>query len=249
MYRQMLKWMFVASLAVVLAACGGTAATTPAAGSASQPATTATAPAATSTDASTTATAPAAQGTAAQTDGAARTFTIVPEQTEASYAVQEQFLDRNLPNQAVGKTNAVEGQFQFTADGQPSGQVTKIAVDLRTLTSDSSMRDRRIQSQWLESTTYPFAEFVSTGVEGVPAGYAEGQQVSFKLLGNMTIHGVTKPVTFDITGALAGDTVTGTATTQIQMTDFGFDPPSIAGILTVENDVTVTVNFTAVEAA
>ena len=54
---------------------------------------------------------------------------------------------------------------------------------------------------------------------------------------------------FDVTGTLAGDTVTGTATTQILMKDFGFDPPSVAGILTVQDGVTVTVNFTAVKAA
>jgi hypothetical protein len=32
------------------------------------------------------------------------------------------------------------------------------------------------------------------------------------------------------------------------MKDFGFDPPSIAGMLTVQDGVTITVNFTAKEA-
>jgi polyisoprenoid-binding protein YceI len=192
---------------------------------------------------------PAAQGSVAPPTGALRTFRIVPEQTEASYEVQEQFLDRNLPNKAIGKTSAVEGEFQFTAAGKPTGQVTKITVDLRTLTSDSGMRDRRIRSQWLESNTYPYATFVSTGVEGVPDSYTMGQQVSFKLLGNMTIHDVTRPITFEMTGKLDGDTVTGKATTQILMKDFGFDPPSVAGILTVQDGVTITVNFTAKAAA
>jgi polyisoprenoid-binding protein YceI len=196
--------------------------------------------------------APAAGATAAPaaaSSGDVRTFTIVSEQSEASYEVQEKFLNRELPNKAIGKTNAVTGEFQFTTDGKPTGQVTNITVDLSTLTSDSGMRDRRIRSQWLESNTYPNATFLSTGVDGVPESYSEGQEVTFKLNGNMTIRDVTKPVTFDVTGKLEGDTVTGTATTFVLMKDFGFDPPSVAGVLTVQDGVTITVNFTAKENA
>jgi polyisoprenoid-binding protein YceI len=254
MFRQIRIWTLIAALAILLAACGSAITSAPVGSTAAAPAAVATAavataaPAPTVVPASAAAAAPA-QDTAAQQSSSMRTFTIVPAQTEASYAVQEQFLNRDLPNQAIGKTNAVTGAFQFTTDGTPTGQVTNITVDLRTLTSDESKRDQRIHSQWLESDTYPFATFVSTGVTGVPDSYSEGQKISFKLTGNMTIHDVTKPVTFDVTGTLAGDTVAGTATTQILMQDFGFDPPSVAGILTVKDGVTVTVNFTATEAA
>jgi polyisoprenoid-binding protein YceI len=237
--------LFVVVALAVLAACGSTTAQNPTAAPAAQP----TAPvAATAADASA---APAAAATAelSQAANGARTFQIVPDQTEASYEVQEQFLNRDLPSQAIGKTNAVEGQFQFSADAKPTGQVSKITVDLRTLTSDSSRRDGRIRTSWLESDKYPFAEFTSTEVQNLPDSYSEGQEVSFKLVGNMTIREVTKPVTFDVTGKLQGDTVTGTATTQILMKDFGFDAPNIAGMLTVKDGVTIMVNFTAKEAA
>ena len=70
-------------------------------------------------------------------------------------------------------------------------------------------------------------------------------EVSFKLIGDMKIRDVTRPVTFDVTGKLAGDTIAGTATTKIMMKDFGFEPPSIAGVLTVQDGVTIKVNFTA----
>jgi polyisoprenoid-binding protein YceI len=244
MYRRLWTISMAVLLASMLAACGGSTASQSSGSGATNPAAPVTAAAAPAP-----AVTAAAPGSVAQPTSGMRTFRIVPEQTEASYQVQEQFLDRNLPNKAIGKTNAVEGEFQFTTDGQPTGQVTKITVDLRTLTSDSGMRDRRIRSQWLESNTYPYATFVSTGVEGVPDSYTAGQQVSFKLLGNMTIRDVTRTVTFDMTGKLDGDTVTGTATTQILMKDFGFDPPSVAGILTVQDGVTITVNFTAKAAA
>src|SRR5262245_26223894 len=120
--------LVIPALALVLVACGSTSQAPVAAPAALPP------------------TAAPARPAAAPAAGA-RTFRIVPEQTEASYEVQEQFLNRSLPNKAIGKTNAVEGEFQFRLDGQPSGQVTRFVVDLRTLTSDQSRRDNRIRRQ------------------------------------------------------------------------------------------------------
>jgi polyisoprenoid-binding protein YceI len=248
MYRRI--WMAVLTLAFAgaLAACGSST-SQPAAAPTAAPA--ADAPTAAPAAAEPTA-APAADAptTAAATGAAAgtRTFTIVPEQSEASYEVQEQFLNRDLPNQAIGKTNAVQGEFQISLDGKPSGKVTNITVDLSKLASDESRRDNRIRQQWLESSKYPNAVFTSTDAQGLPESYTEGQDVSFKLTGDMTIRDVTKPVTFDVTGKLQGDTITGSATTQILMKDFGIDPPSIAGMLTVKDGVTIKLNFTAKEA-
>src|SRR5262245_61938041 len=142
----------IAVLLGLLTACGASTSQTPAAAPATRP----TAVPVGSVPAAQT----SAQGAAVPANGA-RTFRIVPDQTEASYEVQEQFLNRDLPNMAVGKTNAVEGEFQFNANGKPTGQVTKITVDLRTLTSDKSRRDNMIRGRWLESNNYPFAEFVS----------------------------------------------------------------------------------------
>jgi polyisoprenoid-binding protein YceI len=264
MYRRIWMATLAVAFAGALAACGSSG-SQPAAAPTTAPAaapTAAAAEAATSApaaadaptaaaEAATSAPAAAAPTAAAAPSGAAgsaRTFTIVPEQTEASYEVQEKFLNRELPNMALGKTNAVTGELQVSLDGKPSGKITKIAVDLRTLTSDSSRRDGRIRTQWLESEKYPFAEFTSTDAQGIPDSYTEGQEVSFKLTGDMKIREVTKPVTFDVKGKLEGDTITGSATSKILMKDFGFDPPDIAGMLTVEDGVTVTINFTAKEA-
>jgi polyisoprenoid-binding protein YceI len=235
MYDRIRTTLSIVALSLALAACGTTS-QTPTAAPAAPAAQPTAAPAA------------AAPAQGAAPIAGARTFRIVPDQTEASYEVQEQFLNRDLPNMAVGKTNTVEGEFQFSLDGKPTGQVTKFTVDLRTLTSDESRRDNRIRRQWLESEKYPTAEFVSTEAQNLPASYAEGQEVSFKLVGNLTIREITRPVTFDVTGKLVGDTVTGTASTQILMKDFGFDPPSVAGMLTVKDGVTIRVNFTAKEA-
>jgi polyisoprenoid-binding protein YceI len=239
MYRRIWMATLAVAFAGALAACGSSTSQPAAAPTAAPAAVAPTAPLANRAT-----TAPAPSGAASGT----RTFTLVPDQSEASYEVQEQFLSRDLPNQAIGKTNAVTGELQFSLDGKPSGKVTNITVDLSKLTSDERRRDNRIRQQWLESNKYPNAVFTSTDAQGLPETYTEGQDVNFKLTGDMTIRDVTKPVTFDVTGKLVGDTITGSATTQIEMKDFGIDPPSVAGMLTVKDGVTIKLNFTAKEA-
>ena len=61
----------------------------------------------------------------------------------------------------------------------------------------------------------------------------------------MTIRDVTKPATFDVTLVGNGDTISGEATTTILMSDYGFGPISIAGILNTEDEVNVKVVFVA----
>ena len=118
-----------------------------------------------------------------------------------------------MPGAPSGVRQRARQPARWPSRLQPTGEVTEITVDLRTLTSDKNRRDQRIREQWLESNTYPYATFVSTELQGGPESYTEGEEVSFKLVGDMTIREQTRPVTWDVTAKLEGDTVTGTATT------------------------------------
>lgn len=202
---------------------------------------------ATETPAAAVPTAPVAAATATTTTAAAasQTFVIDGSQSVVTYAVDEVFLSENRPYRPVGKTNAIEGEFVVSTEGAPSGQVTRMRVDLRTLTTDSSRRDNAIRSRWLESDTYPYADFVSTNALNLPTSYADGASVTFDLVGDMTIRDVTKSVTWQVTGVRTGTTVTGKATTVINMSDFGVNPPNIANMLKVEDAVTLEVTFVA----
>jgi polyisoprenoid-binding protein YceI len=175
----------------------------------------------------------------------AKQFVIDTAQSSAQYAVNEVFLQENRPYHAVGTTNVVTGTFVVATEGVPAGKVTKIQVDLRTLQSDSGRRDNAIRERWLESNTYPYAEFVSTNALNLPASYQAGSQVSFNLVGDMTIHGVTKSVEWLVDGTLTGDTVRGQATTTINMSDFGITAPNIANMIKVEDQVELLVQFVA----
>jgi polyisoprenoid-binding protein YceI len=177
-----------------------------------------------------------------------RTFVIVPEETQASYQVQEQFMNQSLPVMALGTTNNIEGVVEVNLNATPpQARIPRMVVDLRTLVSDNSRRDSRIRREWLESDRFPNAEFTADEVIDGPQTYTEGEEVRFTLLGEMTIREVSRPVEFDVVAVLQGDTITGTATTEILMRDFGFNPPDIIGVLTVEDGVLLTVDFTARE--
>lgn len=219
-------------LMTVLAACGGGSGTTGSSTTSNSKSTATGSTASTPTTSSTGCVAPT---------GNASAYNLVSNQSEASYKVQEQFLNRDLPNDAIGTTKNVQGSFLLTAGSQPVITQLKMTADLRTLTSDQQRRDDAIKDRWLESSTYPNATFVAKNVQ-VPSNQGP---VTFNMTGNMTIHGVTRQETFKVTGKLTGDTITGTATTNILMKNYGFDAPSIAGMLTVKDGVTVTFNFTA----
>lgn len=181
------------------------------------------------------------------TDGL-RTFQIVPNQSTASYKVHENLIVRNLPStDAIGKTQDVSGTFRIRTAQTPLVAALNATVNLSTLQTDEPRRDRFVRNDELETKTYPHATFASFCAQDLPTSYSDGQQISFKLLGNMTMHGKTNQATFAVTGKLSGDTVTGTATTTIFMTDFGIPPPNLANIAIAENKVEVTLEFTAKE--
>ncbi|MCX2727772.1 YceI family protein [Thermomicrobium sp. 4228-Ro] len=172
------------------------------------------------------------------------TFRIVPDQSEARYRAREQLLGRSLPNDAVGRTNAVAGQVVFAADGTIDSQQSRVTVDLTTLQSDEARRDNYIKRNTLEVDQFPTAEFQPTAVSGLPWPLPTSGQLQFQLEGNLTVHGVTKPVTWHVEAAVDGNRITGTATTQVTFEDFGMTPPRVPVVLSLEDTITLELDFT-----
>jgi polyisoprenoid-binding protein YceI len=171
-------------------------------------------------------------------------YAIDPSRTTVQYSVEETFLnDNNRLATAIGRTSEVNGTLKLNFDDPARSEFGEFTVDISTLRSDSSRRDNAIRRQWLESATYPLATFVVRGVEGFPPNPQPGQDITFKLLGDLTVRTTTRAVTWDVTARLDNETLSGTATTFILMADFGVEPPNIAGILRVKDGVTLTLNF------
>ncbi len=177
-----------------------------------------------------------------------QTFQIVPSQTTASYSVDENLIFQNKPhNDAIGTTHSVQGSFHIQTGASPLVDAMNVKVDLSTLQTDSQMRDNYVRQHALETDTYPDATFVSVSTQGLPTSYNDGQSVHFQLTGNLTMHGKTNKEVFDVQGKVVGQTITGTATSTIYMTDFGIQPPNLANIAISQNNVLVTIKFTAQE--
>ncbi len=173
-------------------------------------------------------------------------FEIVPSESTASYEVGEIFLNQNNRfNSAVGVTQEVSGTVTVDLTDPRNSAISAISIDISQLRSDEPRRDARIQSEWLESSRFPFATLEPTALEGLPETYTPGETLSFRVFADLTVRDVTAPTTWDVTASVEGDTLRGTAATTILMTDFGFQPPTIAGILTVDNDVVLTFDFVA----
>lgn len=241
MYKRIPILFLTLTLISILAACGSSTSSTGSSTS-TPPQTSVASPTATVSSSTTTA------ATCTTVPAGSQPYTIVPDQSSASYEVQEQFLNRSLPNEAIGKTSSLQGGLALNNSGTPTITALKITVNLQTLTSDSSRRDDAIKSNWLQSDTYPDAIFVVKTPQAVSNGpYTSGQQVTFKLTGDMTVHNTTHTETFTVQGKLDGKTISGVAKSLVYMKDFGFSAPSILGLLTVKDGVTVTFNFTATE--
>jgi polyisoprenoid-binding protein YceI len=181
-----------------------------------------------------------------------RAFRI--EQAEVTYTAHEQITKKaiqdllkiaGIDNTAVGRTSQVTGEVDLAAD--LSIARIQVTADLRTLSSDSSLRDDRIRSEFLESNRYPNAIFVATGVTTVTAAYTPGQAAQFDVPGQLTVREISNPFILKVKGRLAGSTLSGTGSGTVRMKDYGFDPPEIAGAIRVAEGLAIGVIFSATE--
>jgi polyisoprenoid-binding protein YceI len=147
--------------------------------------------------------------------------------SSAKYVVREKLAQLPVSTDAVGTTSDITGDIYLTANGLASGQPSAFKVDLRTLKTDEALRDRFVRDNTLQTGHFPFAEFAVTAVTPFPANYVEGAEVSINISGNMTIHGVTKPLTFAAKARRQGGALTGIADVDFKMSDFNITPPDV----------------------
>jgi polyisoprenoid-binding protein YceI len=173
-------------------------------------------------------------------------YAIVSEESAVRYRAQEE-LQGLGDNEAVGETQAFVGDIYFDEAGLPLA-CSRWDADLRTLVSDESRRDNFLRGNTLETDTYPQATFILTSVEGLDAPLGS-DEVTFTLLGDLTIHGVTKAVSWTATAKLDGDTLTGTASTTFNMADFNITPPKVGPVISIDELVVLEADITAKSAA
>ena len=160
------------------------------------------------------------------------------------YRVNEQFVGQSSAHQAVARTGDVTGTAKITKTGSTYEMTSAtITAQLSNLASVDSVagynvtnRDRIVQ-QSLDVRSYPTATFTAQSV-ALPAGAENGQAVTVTVPGQLTVHGVTRPVTATIQLRVSGTTAQIAGTVPTNMTDFGVSPPTI-GFTTVQPAVTI----------
>jgi polyisoprenoid-binding protein YceI len=174
--------------------------------------------------------------------GAVR-LTLSEDASKASYRAREQLVGRALPNDAIGTTQAVSGAIVLNQDGTVLGDQSAITVDLRSLQSDESRRDGFIQRSTLQTDQYPTATFVPRAVEGLPSPLPTSGTAMFQLSGDLTVHGATRPVTWEVAAQFDQQAISGTANTTFKLTDFGMTPPKAGPVLSIEDSLGLQVDF------
>jgi len=129
------------------------------------------------------------------------------------------------------------------ADSSVEATLKAVSIDTRTEQRDNHLRS----ADFLEVEKYPEITFRSTRIEGT--------KKEFKLTGDLTIRGVTKPVTLDVTfegqtkDPWGGERIGFSASGKIDRRDFGLTWNVVleAGGLTVGNDIKINIEVEAVK--
>jgi polyisoprenoid-binding protein YceI len=166
---------------------------------------------------------------------AAARLEIAPGST-AGYRVNEQLARFKFPNDAVGTTDDVTGAIGIRPDGTFSPD-SKLTVDLRTIESDEPKRDAFLRQNTLETAKFPLAEFVPRQHQGLAMPLPASGAAKFQLIGDMTMHGVTSQVIWNVTADLAPDRITAKATTNFPFSKFNLTIPRIFGLISVTDDI------------
>lgn len=146
----------------------------------------------------------------------AETYTIDPRHTLVAFSV-----DRLGFSQTLGWFRDVQGEVTFDAQAPESSSVN-IVIETGSLDTNLADRDSWLRSdKMLNAEQHPKITFVSQAIEVV------GENTG-KVTGDLTLNGVTKPITLDVTFNKEGmnpidkvETVGFSATGSLTRSEFG----------------------------
>jgi polyisoprenoid-binding protein YceI len=141
--------------------------------------------------------------------------------SQAGYRVKETLFGQS--NTAVGRTSAVTGKIVVQGTSVTSGT---FSVDLTKVSSDQSQRDQQFRGRIMQTSQFPTATLTLTAPIQVASVPADGAQTTANATGDLTMHGVTKSVTFQVTAQRSGGTIAVSGSIPITFADWKIDNPS-----------------------
>jgi polyisoprenoid-binding protein YceI len=184
-------------------------------------------------------------GVALHTLAGATTWEIDPAHTSVGFGV------RHLMVSTVrGEFTKVSGTAEADEKDYTKAKI-QATIDAASINTRVEKRDAHLKSaDFLDVAKYPTITFVSTKIEKAGEG-------RWKVTGDLTLHGVTRPVTLDVEGPTppVKDPMTGAlragahATTRINRKDFGvmWNKSLDGGGVVVGEDVDITIDVEAAQ--
>jgi polyisoprenoid-binding protein YceI len=176
--------------------------------------------------------------------GRAATYEIDPAHTSVQFSVRHMMISN------------VKGEFTTVAgkavgdQANPTATVVEATIDANSVNTRNQKRDDHLRTdEFLDVAKFPKILFKSTKVEKAGDG-------SWKLTGDLTLHGVTKPVVLDVSNVTApvkdpwgNSRVGATASTKIIRQDYGivFNKTLDGGGVLVGDEIAITIDVEVVE--
>ncbi|MDQ1423242.1 MAG: hypothetical protein QOD72_740 [Acidimicrobiaceae bacterium] len=154
----------------------------------------------------------------------------IAEGTEVGYRIKETLFGQST--EAVGRTTKVTGQLTAAAT---TISAASFSVDLTTVSSDQSQRDGQFQGRIMDTSKFPTATFTLTSPIDIGSIPTDQQKISVKATGDLTLHGVTKSVTFDLIACPTGQNIDAAGSTNLVFADYGIPNPSAGPAQTADN--------------
>ena len=152
---------------------------------------------------------------------------LATSESTVGYRVKEVL--GGVDTEGVGRTNQVNGSLTIQETTLLS---TVFEIDVASIKSDSSKRDSQFSGNIMDTATYPTATFrLLTPIElgSIPA---DDQNITATAQGELTMHGVTQQVSFDVTAKIANGIIGVLGSIDITFADYGIANPSNAFVTT-----------------
>jgi polyisoprenoid-binding protein YceI len=171
------------------------------------------------------------------------TWSIDPAHSHVEFAVKHLMIAT-----VRGRFAIVQGTVR-TDDADPSKAGVEVEIDADSIDTRQAQRDAHLKSaDFFDVETFPKLTFKSTRIDGVDGD-------AFKLTGDLTIHGVTRPVTLDVTSEGRGKDPWGgeragfSATGKIKRSEFGLTWNQVleTGGFAVGDDIKITLDVELVK--
>ena len=160
------------------------------------------------------------------------------------FRAREKYIGVPVPSEVVGRTSVVRGTMETRGGAIVA---TSVVADMRTLKTNDPRRDETLRSSrgpvW---DKHPYGRFT---LGSRPIGLdrlSGGSFADVVARGTLRLHDVDRHVEFPLQVQLSGGRFQIVGRLRTRMTSFGFDPPSVVGLTTVRNGVTIEVKLTFV---